>query len=311
MGVAIAGLCAMLVGAAFGRHALAEGLLVVGAATALASFGLTGHAATAPPIWLTASALVVHTSCIAYWLGSLAPLYLRLGRLPAEDAAAVVKRFSAIAVGLVAVLLACGLILAAVQVRAPGALVDTDYGRRLLIKLGFVAGLLLLAAVNKSRLASRLAQPGSSAALWLRRSIIAEFALMAGVLLVTATLGQVVPPRETLALADADQGFSGMAMTGEAMADIAVTPARSGANRVVLNLTDANGAPLEAFEVTVWIENSALGIEPIAQKAAKQGEGEYTLPAALFPVAGTWKMTIEALVSDFEQTSFTAEVPIK
>jgi copper transport protein len=120
-----------------------------------------------------------------------------------------------------------------------------------------------------------------------------------------------VPPRETIALAGGNERFSGMAMNGEAMADITVTPARAGANRIVLNLTDANGAPTQAMEVTIRLGNPTLGIEPIAQKAVEQSDGEYAVPEALFPVAGTWTMTIEALVSDFQQTNFTVEVPIK
>jgi copper transport protein len=182
---------------------------------------------------------------------------------------------------------------------------------RLLIKLGFVAGILLLAALNKRLFTPRLSRGDSGAARWLRRSIAAEFLLMAIVIAVTATLGQVVPPRETVALAAPDDGFSGMAMNGAAMVDIAVTPARAGANRVVLELTDANDAPVTAQDVTVWLGNPALGIEPIAQKAVKQGDGEYVLPAALFPAPGAWTLTIEALISDFEQTNFTATVPIK
>jgi len=180
-----------------------------------------------------------------------------------------------------------------------------------LLAFPVVAGLLLLAALNKRLLTPGLLRGDKRAALWLRRSIAVELALMAAVILVTTTLGQVVPPRETVALENADEGFSGMVMNRTAMVDISVTPARAGANRVGLELTDTNDVPMTAQEVTVWLANPTLGIEPIAQKAAKQGDGEYVLPAALFPVAGTWTLTIEALISDFEQTNFTTDVLIK
>lgn len=315
IGVSIGGLCVVLLGAELWREsAAAKGFLLVGSAMALAAFGLTGHAAKADPVWLTAPVLVLHTGCISYWLGSLPPLYRRLRNYSPQDMAAILMRFSTIALVLVAVLILCGLVLATVQLRRPAALVDTDYGVRLLIKLGFVASLLFLAALNKRLFTPRLLRADERAAVWLRRSIAAELALMAAVILVTATLGQVVPPRETVALGSdesAAAGFSGMAMSGDAMADIAVTPGRAGANRVVLDLSDGNGAPITAQEVAVWLENPTLGIEPIAQKAVRQRDGEYAVPEALFPVAGTWKMTIEALVSDFQQTTFTADVPIK
>jgi copper transport protein len=315
IGVAVAALCIVLLGAALRRESIAaKASQLAGSVLALAAFGLTGHAATADPIWLTAPVLVLHTACVAYWLGSLPPLYRRLGKDSPEDTAAVVTRFSTIALILVAVLILCGLVLAMVQLLKPVALVNTDYGMRLLIKLAFVASLLFLAALNKRLFTPRLSHADAQAALWLRRSIVAELALMAGVILVTATLGQVVPPREIVALdseGGASPGFSGMAMNGEAMADIAVAPARAGANRVVLELSGGNGAPITAEEVTVWLANPELGIEPIAQKAVKQGDGEYVLSSMLFPVAGTWTLSIEALISDFEQTNFTTSVLIK
>jgi copper transport protein len=312
IGVAVGGLCIVLLGL-MRRHGstAAKSLLLFGSTLALVAFGLTGHAATADPIWLTAPVLVLHTGCVACWLGSLPPLYRRLSAFQPQDAAGSVTRFSRIALILVVVLILCGFVLAAVQLRRPEAFLSTDYGVRLLVKLGFVAGLLLLAALNKCMFTPSLVRGDAQAALWLRRSIAGELALMAAVVFVTVTLGQVVPPREILALAGAEEGYSGMAMSNESMADIAVTPARVGANRLVLNLSDAKGAPLKAQEVTVWLANSALGIEPIAQKAIKQSDSEFILPAALFPVAGTWTLTIEALISDFEQTNLTAEVPIK
>jgi copper transport protein len=315
IGVSVGGLCIILLAGTI-RHEniVAKILLLVGSVMALAAFGLTGHAATADPIWLTAPVLVLHIGCVAYWLGSLPPLYRRLGKYPPRDMAAIVTRFSTIALILVAGLILCGFVLAAVQLRKPAALLDTDYGTRLLIKLGFVAGLLLLAALNKRLFTPRLLRADMRAAVWLRRSIAAEFALMTAVILVTASLGQVVPPRETVARGGAEgaaPGFSGMAMSGEAMADVAITPARAGDNRVVLDLSNGNGTPMTALEVTVWLANPDAGIEPIAQKAIRQRDGEYVLPGTLFPVAGTWTLTIEALISDFEQTNFTADVLIK
>ena len=91
--------------------------MVAGAILAVAGFGVTGHAATAEPRWLTAPLLVLHVLCAAYWTGALVPLYRRLGREPGRVVAPVVARFSRLALGIVPVLFAAGLIIAFVQVR--------------------------------------------------------------------------------------------------------------------------------------------------------------------------------------------------
>ena len=135
---------------------LASGWIITGAVVAISGFAVTGHVATAAPRWLTGPALAVHVLCAAFWIGALLPLYRRLGDEPAA-AAAIVMRFSQVAVAMVGILLAAGVIIACIQVQTPAALGDTTYGQRLLAKLILVASLLLLAAVNKWRLTPRLA----------------------------------------------------------------------------------------------------------------------------------------------------------
>ncbi len=136
------------------------------AAIALAASGLTlavsGHAATASPELLARAAILIHGSAIAYWLGALAPLAILVGRAKG-DALPALNRFSRIAVPVVALLALSGLALAIVELETPAALVETTYGLVLLAKLGLVAALLALAALNRTRLTPALAaKPGVS-----------------------------------------------------------------------------------------------------------------------------------------------------
>ena len=87
---------------------------LVGAVLVSLSFALTGHAATAPPRWLTGPALGLHVLCAAFWLGSLLPLLWSLRLEPAE-ACRVLRRFSLVALVAVAVLVAAGSTLAWIQ----------------------------------------------------------------------------------------------------------------------------------------------------------------------------------------------------
>ena len=122
--------------------------LGLGTLAAVASLPLAGHVTPAGPVRLTAPVLFVHGLAIAFWLGSLAPLLLHVAR-EGRAAAALLEGFSRIAVPTVAVLVLSGGVLAALQVREPQALLTTQYGRILLLKLAAVG---LLEAVWKDLL---------------------------------------------------------------------------------------------------------------------------------------------------------------
>ena len=121
-------------------------------ALALAGVGLslatTGHAAAAPPQWMTRPAVFLHGVGAAFWIGALTPLAAMVRR-PGKGLLAVVIRFSRIAVAVVGVLVLTGFALAVVQLQSFGALIDTRYGNILALKLGLVLLLLALAALNR------------------------------------------------------------------------------------------------------------------------------------------------------------------
>ena len=71
------------------------------------SFALTGHAASAAPRWLTVPAVAVHVLCAAFWVGSLLPLWWSL-QLDRASAVTVLRRFSAVALVAVALLVGAG-----------------------------------------------------------------------------------------------------------------------------------------------------------------------------------------------------------
>jgi copper transport protein len=87
----------------------------------LASFPLTGHAATASPQWLTGPALALHAAAAVFWIGAFWPLRALL-RGEVAEAAPAVHRFSSRAVPAVVLLAAMGGTLAILQVGRPAAL---------------------------------------------------------------------------------------------------------------------------------------------------------------------------------------------
>ena len=167
------------------------GLASVGAVLIAASYSLVGHS-LGDPRWALAVLLIVHLLAAAYWIGALVPLR-RAAASPAG--AALLRRFGLIASGTVALLIAVGASFAWLLSGSLGALLGTAYGWTLLLKVALVSGLLGLAALNKLRLVPALERCDATAAPALRRSIAWEIALVAVILLLTATLTTItVPP---------------------------------------------------------------------------------------------------------------------
>jgi copper transport protein len=112
------------------------------------SLATSGHAATASPQWLTRPSLFLHGVAVAYWIGALAPLAAMAHRRN-DDLPRVLRQFSGLAVPLVGLLVLSGLVLSVTQLGSLRALIETQYGILLSIKLSLVILLLGLAALNR------------------------------------------------------------------------------------------------------------------------------------------------------------------
>lgn len=260
---------------------------------ALAALPLSGHAGTAEPRWLTSPALLLHALGAAFWIGALWPLLALLR----NDGLAAIRRFSAAAVPAVAMLLLSGLVLAAVQLGSLAALAS-EYGRALLLKLAAVAALLAFAAWNKWRLTPR------AAAAPLRTSIRVELALAAAVLSATAVLGLNPPPRAAAtSLPRPDR--AAWTTAGGIPATIALAPGRPGRNRFTVTI----GTPRPPREVTLELRQPRAGVAAI-RRPMRLEAGEWTYEGPELALPGRWTIRADALVTEFDQTSFTIEMDI-
>ncbi|EYD77914.1 hypothetical protein Rumeso_00641 [Rubellimicrobium mesophilum DSM 19309] len=323
-----AALCAMLglalvwAGSRVRRTRGADLLAASGAVVALASFGLSGHVVTAGPGGLTIPPLLIHSTLAAFWVGSLLPL-LRALAVPAEGTAPTVQRFSRQAILAVPVLLLAGLVLAWIQVRRPGALATTEYGRILLLKVVLVGALLGLAALNRLSLTPALARHIPGAGRRLGWSIRAEIALVVPILAATAALGTTPPPRALLAQgapadlhAHEEHGHmrSERRLTLSAdgfVAEVALAPGRIGPNGVSIALRDPRGRDLDVPEVTLRLSNAGKGIAPLVRPAERTGPGLWHVADLHLAVPGTWTLELDVLVSDFERQTATADLTVE
>jgi copper transport protein len=292
---------------------------LAGAATALASFAFAGHVVTAGPRWFTMPVVVAHTAAVAFWIGSLLPLRAALSH---DDAVLAVRRFAKFAAVAIAILVMAGIVIAALQVRGFNALVTTSYGRLLLAKLALLCGLLSIASYNKWRLTPVLARGEAVATITLHRTIVAELALVAAILIVTTALGITPPPRAAdLGPAENSKSQSGQEhhahglslhmSNDEHRVTLSLASAQAGPNHIEIVITDAGGNPVEAKEVIFVALNPAAGVEPIRRMGQPIGRGAWGIKDLTLVPEGEWGIRVEALVSDFEKPIFEGAVRLQ
>jgi len=123
----------------------------------LRTTGLTGHAVESGRPLLTQIADLVHLAGICAWIGGLAVLLFGvLSRRDPGELAAVVPRYSRLAMVSVFAVIVAGAVLAWQTVGGWDRLSTTDYGRTLVVKLLVLAVVLVLAQGSKSWVARRL-----------------------------------------------------------------------------------------------------------------------------------------------------------
>ena len=282
---------------------------------------LAGHASTLSPAWLLVPANVVHVVSMAVWVGGVAMLLLCLPAAtraldPVERTgllAVSVSRFSTLALAAVAGLIASGVTQAIVEVDSLADMVDTAFGRAILIKIALVAGLIALGAFNRQGIRPRLAafdaagQAPGRAGIELRRSIRAELVLMVCALGVTAALVSYAP-------ASGSSGpFSTDKTLGPATLELTVDPARTGANEVHLYLFDRDTgrqfSPIKQLTVTARLPDRDIG--PVRLDAQQAGPGHYVVRRAALAPSGDWRLEVSARVSAFDAYVTKIEVPIE
>lgn len=309
-GTVIAALAAFaLAGGALALGGLAAKLAAVSAwLLAGVALALSGHASAASPQWLMRPAVFLHVTAIAIWIGALAPLGLAL-RQNQPGAVKALHRFSRVIPAVVAVLVLAGVVLAAVQVERPAALLDTAYGQVFLIKLALLAGLFLLAAMNRWFLTAPAEAGDPIATRRLARSIAMETLV---VLLIFGAVAawRFTPPPRTLAAAAAMPANMHI-HTAKAMADVTVSPGRAGTVSVSAIIMTGDFGPLDAKEVTFIFSNPDAGIEPFRRKAEKPGDGTWRANGIVLPLPGEWSVRVDVLISDFDMARLEGRIAIR
>ena len=293
---------------------------------------LSGHPAAGDLVPIATALDVVHVAAMALWLGGLVLMGAVVVRGDDPDGRqGVVERFSRLAFWCVVALIATGVFAAWRDVRHLAALRETDFGRILLVKVALFVVLVAVAGFSReivARLFRRSTAPDPAAPdpddtdpevefevdrarEWrtLRRTVWAETALSLMVLVASAALVNAAPASGPAAAAN--QGVAGVTLRSRLVTvDVTMTPGRVGVDDVHVSTFTPAGAPLDVKELTLTIDQSSRGIAPIDVPLRRLGPGHYLSPGFTLPLAGEWRVTAEALLTDVDLVTLTGAIPI-
>jgi copper transport protein len=307
----------VLVAAAVMLRPLATGnagrtdLLLLGALAIVgfSTWPAAGHAVGSPLPAVSLVVTVVHLAAAAFWIGGLVVLagYL-LRRANERELGAILPVWSSWAATAVVALLVAGGVLAVIEVGTPGALLSTSYGRLLLAKVGLVAVVVAVAAYSRRLVRQRLATTRTTA---MRVAVAVEALVLAVVVGVSAVLVQTTPARtEAAGVQAVTSGDFAATLEGELFSvQVLIDPAAQGSNVVHLYAFAPDGQPLAVEEWQVTAALPGAGIEPLAVSllpiADNHAFGDVSLP-----VAGDWEFRFTLRISEVDQATVAAVVPV-
>ena len=301
--------------------------------------GYAGHAVTGRWVTLAVVADILHVLAVCVWLGGLVLLVSVL--LPGCDVTQlrdVLPRWSRLATGCLAVIVASGTFQAWRQVGTLGALRSTDYGRLLIVKVILFAGMVVLASFSReivvhlfpgSRLGPRRAVPvvaggaddfasdadpttseEGRALRSLRRSVWVEITVGVAVLVVTALLVNAPPARSDAATGATANLVEATLKSSSLSVDVLFTPGKTGANDLHVSVLQANGKPLTVKDLRLTLDLAARKIPPLVVPLTPLGTGHYLASGFTIPLSGTWRVTARPLLSQFDERTLTATADI-
>lgn len=185
----VTGAAALIAGALFRMKAL----LLIGAGAVFAGAGLGGHTQGLEAPGINPFIVSLHVAIAAFWV--TAPFVL----WPRETVSETIllsrmRRFSTVAVWCVPILFASGLWLAWRLSGSFEAMMNQSYGQLLLLKLLLACGALALGAFNKLRITKHLQTQGGTGRTLLRRTLMLDACLFAGVIFAIAAATTLTGP---------------------------------------------------------------------------------------------------------------------
>lgn len=262
------------------------------------TFSFSGHAAAGTSAWLWAPVDAVHMLAAGAWAGGLLVLAAVM-RGTGDDAAPAVARFSRTAGRAMPVVVVTGLAQGLHLMGGTDGITGSDYGRYWLGKIAAVAVITVFAVRARRMVRAGMADRMSSV-------VRLEAALVVVVLVFTAGL-VATSPRE---LASKVESHSVTLVEQGILADIAVTPPRTGTSEIHVVLSPPGGAVTPVSTVAVRMELPSRGLPMIPVTMTEIGANHWTgVVQLLFP--GEWNLEVLVTPEENRQVRYATVVPVK
>ena len=270
---------------------------------------------------------VLHLIAAAAWVGALLPLIvLFAAAADADDASLAMARtattrFSILGIVSVGTLLVTGIVNTYYLAGSVPALLHTDYGRLLLIKIALFLAMVAIAAVNRFRLTPQLLQHASIAASrdalrQLRRNAAIETLSGAAVIAIVAALGTMPPAIHaahrhlTYEAVPADAAFVHIHLV-EGMADVTIRPGRAGLARATIRLWNEDFAALNARQVSLTLTSPSATGNPTTLPARLRRDGAWQVDGIALSEPGNWTVTVDVALDQTKRLTLTAPIVIE
>ncbi len=269
---------------------------------------------------------VLHLIAAAAWVGALLPLIVLFAAAGADDASLAMARtattrFSILGIVSVGTLLVTGIVNTFYLAGRVPALLHTDYGRLLLIKIALFLAMVAIAAVNRFQLTPRLLQEASIAASRdalrrLRRNAAIEASAGATVIAIVAALGTMAPaihavhPHPTYAAGPTDAAFVHI-HSEQGAADVSIMPGRTGRARATIRLWTEDFEPLAARQVSLTLTAPAAASQPTPHPARQDRDGAWQVDGIELSEPGNWTVTVDVVLDPTNRLTLTAPIVIE
>ena len=94
------------------------------------------------------------------------------------------------------------------------------------------------------------------------------------------------------------------------MADVEIERAHAKTRRITVTVLDGQFGPLPAKEVTLFLGNTAAGIEPLRLPAAHIEGATWRVENVSIPTVGRWQVRVEILINDFEKVTIEDQIDL-
>jgi copper transport protein len=291
-------------------------VLLIGLVIALTS-SLNSHAASSKLAWMLVPMDLLHLAGMGFWIGGLFTFVLILPSafkiLVAGSGdrtrflAALIPRFSQVALLSIVLLVVTGTLQAATQIESFDLLFNSPYGRALIVKVCVFLVLLAFGAYHLRKIGPRMrsfardtdSEHGASSLAagklqrTFRKSLSYEALLAVLLLLAAGVLTSISPPQPAPSTTNGTLLRQGQ--MGDLTYRLAISPVTVGTNTFELEIKDAAGKPVEKADAVLarfTMLDMDMGMQELDFQPAANRPGYYTATSPVLSMAGRWRMTL-------------------